>query len=944
MRTNIHRSVAALGCLTVLLVAPTTVWAQDQAGITGLVVDETLAPLPGVTVVVASPALIEQTRTAVTDGTGTYQIIALAPGTYSVTFTLQGFNTVVREDVVLTGAFVAAVDATLPIGELSETVTVSGEAPLVDVVSVRQQTVLGANRINVLPGATSVMFAMQYVPGVTGNGFNGAGASVHGSDGADGQPHVDGIKSGMQLGSRNNFLGGIGLITDEALVAEIVFDTSAQTAEFAQSGVRTNMIPKAGGNNFSFEIFANGTNENFADDNLTDELRDQGFEFAPQAYTYSINPSAGGPIVKDKLWFFASFIENRGKNFILDTFFDPDEPSTPDGLGDDLRAFNSTVSGQQNVRITHQLTQRNKLTGNFVNHRNNFDRVVGTNFGRVAAEALFDGVSDPTYMLTGRWTAPVTNRFLVEVTAAYQRADLAFIDPPENGIGRIPLSDVASGLQSGTSILQNFYSQDHKRNIQASLAYVTGSHNFKAGLNYVNNLQYFQWQNNGDIFQGLTFNGFPIGILIMANGEVLDERNQNCDCGLYAQDSWTLDRLTLTGGVRFDWFNNSLAGGSRPAGFFSPALDADGIDDLPNWKNTNGRFGVAFDLFGDGQTALKASGGRYVANEGLGITQTFSPFGTGIDFRSWNDSNFDGNAINADGTPQFGEIGESFDPNYGTATTANRLDPDAQRGTNWEFSSGIEHQLAPGWSVSGSWHRRRFGNFRWADNTSFDASALSPLTFTSPLDSRLPGGGGEEITIFEFSDPTGAAFSEGDILTTAAPDDYRTWNGFEVVIDGELPRGGFMTGSWTTGTTVNNFCTNAREESPNSLRFCNNETGYRNLYKVSGALPLPYDTMISGIFQVFPGQQVLAGYSVNAADIGRPIVNTAQAGDGTVTVALIEPGTQYDDFTTSLQLRFAKVFTLGDVRTRVYMNANNIFNDLTLNARNQFFGGGAGLE
>ena len=180
--------------------------------------------------------------------------------------------------------------------------------------------------------------------------------------------------------------------------------------------------------------------------------------------------------------------------------------------------------------------------------------------------------------------------------------------------------------------------------------------------------------------------------------------------------------------------------------------------------------------------------------------------------------------INPDGTPQVEEVAPSFNPFYGTPTTANRLDPDAPRGTNWEFSSGIEHQLAPGWSVSGSWHRRRFGNFRFADNTSVDASALTPLTFTAPLDPRLPGGGGEVITVYEYSDPA-FPFSAGDILTREAADDFRTWNGFEVIVDGELPRGGFMTGSWTTGTTRNSMCTNAKEESPNALRFCDNSTG-----------------------------------------------------------------------------------------------------------------------
>lgn len=158
---------------------------------------------------------------------------------------------------MLTGRSWAPVDATLEVGGVEETVTVTGVSPLVDVVSVRQQTVLTPERIQALPGSANVMTAMQYVPGVTGNAYN-RGARLHGSDGADAQPHVDGIKSGMQLGSRNEFVGGIGMLTDEMSVQELVFDVSSQSAEYASSGVRSNLIPKAGGNNFSGGVFAAG--------------------------------------------------------------------------------------------------------------------------------------------------------------------------------------------------------------------------------------------------------------------------------------------------------------------------------------------------------------------------------------------------------------------------------------------------------------------------------------------------------------------------------------------------------------------------------------------------------------------------------------------------------------------------------------------------------------
>ncbi len=545
-------------------------------------------------------------------------------------------------------------------------------------------------------------------------------------------------------------------------------------------------------------------------------------------------------------------------------------------------------------------------------------------------------------MSTTRWTAPITSRLLVEATFSYQRLDLNFRDFEENGIGRVSFSDLATGLESGTSFLQDFYSQDHRRNANVSVSYVTGSHNFKAGFQYANNVQYFSWKNNGDMFQALTFFGFPIGVTVMSSGDAIDERKQNCECGIYAQDAWTFDRVTVNLGVRYDWFNNSIAGGTRPAGFFSPEVTVDAFENVPDWTDWTGRFGFAFDLFGDGRTALKASAGRYLANEALGITTQFSPLNQQFDFRSWFDANGDGTLINPDGTPQYAELGPSFNPLFGSPFTNQRLDPSVERQSNWEFSAGVEHQVMERLSVSGKWHRRRFSDFRWADNTGLDTSDYAPVTFVSPTDSRLTNSG-ETLTVYEFADPS-FFLSTGDILTRAAPDDWRTWNGFEVIVDGRLWGNCFGQASWTTGNTVNSFCTQGLLENPNNLRFCENSTGYRNDFKFSGGIPLPFDTMISGLFQVFAGNQILSNYSVAAADLGRPPVRPINASafeTPLINIALIEPGTLYEgDYITSLNLRFQKTITTGDLRTRVFMDASNLFNELAIFSRNQFFGGG----
>ena len=386
------------------MLVPSAALAQDQAGIAGSIQDETGGLLPGVIVEVQSTSLLAP-RTGVSDSAGNYLVGSLPTGTYSVTFSLPGFATVMREGIVLQGAFVADVDARLSVGSVEETLTVTGAAPLVDVRSTRNQQVLPADRVNVLPGAASIYQAAQYVPGVVIGGPYGGRPELHGSDALDGLPAIDGVQTGAQLQGRGQWGGGIGGVTNEAMVTEVVFDVASQSAEYATSGLRTNVIPKSGGNTFSYNFFATGTRAGFQSDNQSQELKDQGFAFAPTAFSYSINPAVGGPIVEDKLWFFASLMYGKSKSYILDKFFDLDEPSTPDSVtADDLRAFGHSTRPQQTLRLTWQASQRNKVTFNWMHEDSSYTRAMPAGvFGEVGPEAAYQGDSpDVLFAPAGR--------------------------------------------------------------------------------------------------------------------------------------------------------------------------------------------------------------------------------------------------------------------------------------------------------------------------------------------------------------------------------------------------------------------------------------------------------------------------------------------------------------------------------------------------------------
>ena len=264
---------AVLSCLVLL---PAAVFAQ--AGIAGNVKDSSGAVLPGVTVEAASPALIEKTRSVVTDGGGNYKIENIRPGTYSVTFTLPGFNTVKREGIELAGSFVATVNADMKVGAIEETITVTGETPIVDIQSTARQQVLNKDVIEAIPTGRSYSALGVLLPGVNNSekdvgGQNGGGMAtltVHGSAGGDQRVLQNGLNV-MTLQTGGGNIGG--MIPNQSGAQEVAVDTDAASAERQTGGVAINYIQRDGGNTFKSYSFFTYSNENLVSDNLTDRIK-----------------------------------------------------------------------------------------------------------------------------------------------------------------------------------------------------------------------------------------------------------------------------------------------------------------------------------------------------------------------------------------------------------------------------------------------------------------------------------------------------------------------------------------------------------------------------------------------------------------------------------------------------------------------------------------------
>src|SRR5262245_31852219 len=283
--------------------------AYSQTTLAGVVRDTSGAVLPGATVEAGGPALIERARTAVSDGSGQYRITDLPPGTYSVTFSLTGFTRVVREGVVLSGSGVTTINADLRVGALEETITVTGETPVVDVQSTRREMVITAQTLATAPVTRTYGALLAAIPGITtDNTSRGALTepfmtffTANGGRANEGRMLIN----GMPVAASFNGGGVSTFIYDVANTEEMQVLVSGGLGESEAGGPSVNLIPRAGGNAFNGQAFYSGTGDGLRSDNIDDYLRSVGLTRPPALLNqYDVSGSLGGPIVRDRLWFF----------------------------------------------------------------------------------------------------------------------------------------------------------------------------------------------------------------------------------------------------------------------------------------------------------------------------------------------------------------------------------------------------------------------------------------------------------------------------------------------------------------------------------------------------------------------------------------------------------------------------------------------------------------
>jgi hypothetical protein len=987
-----------------VLALPWAVFAQAGASITGTVKDTSGAVLPGVTVEAASPVLIQKVRTAVTDANGIYRITELLPGTYGVTFSLQGFRSQKQENIELAGSFVRTLNGELSVGDIAETVTVSGEAATVDLQNTTRQTVVSSEVMSALPTGRNMFNLGVLIPGVTlttgglGNqdvggalGPNTLALGIHGGQTQDQRLTMNGVSLSTMIGGG----WGGGTIPNTAGVQEILFDTSAVDASLSTGGVRINFISKEGGNRYSGTVFGNFANDGMQGSNYTQRVKDLGLTTPGDIIkNWEFNPGFGGPLKQDRLWFYLSgqtrgaYRQVPGQSYNLNANKANEWAYAPDGSrdADERRSWLD-----YNARLTWQASSKNKI-GFLYNIQSNCFCPFGAGF-LTAPEAGNDQRFPLQRPILLDWTSPVNSKMLLEATAIHRierwgaytlrTADDTAVDPrmisvTDNGPGAFrPGMTYRAAAQYSNNLNTTFH-------YKASMSYITGAHAFKVGFNDA-------W---GDSEAGTTitqpyayvFNtpvgGLPTPAQVVERAAPYTTNTAiDHDLGFFVQDKWTRNRLTASLGIRFDH-----ASASYPETVLGPTIPTPDRNlrfaetKSFSWNDVTPKMGFAYDVFGNGKTAFKVSLNKYLRGVGTSFSQVPDPnpvsaaLGNGQGTRTWDDANrnYIPDCDLTTRTPGAnGECGALDNPLFGANNSADVLnqltwDEEARtgwnkRGFNWEFSTGVQHEILPRVSLDVGFFRRWYGNFQVVDNLALSPADFNTFSLTAPVDSRLPNGGGYTVTGFTAIKPSvgfGGFISNRNKITLANNygDQTEHFNGVDVNVNGRMQNGIFFQGGTSTGRTSVDSCDimsalpETQFESLNFFsanffstlptQFCKRDGVFLTQVKGFIAYTIPKaDVQVSTTVQSLPGVPIEA--RLNAPF--NPNVGGLASLPFAANFHVLEPGQEYGERLNQVDVRIGKLFRFGAARTMISLDVYNLLNVDTITAQNNTYTVGAAI-
>ncbi len=907
MQTFVRRLLIATA--TAVLFVTTPAVAQQSGTLVGTVRDGQGGVLPGVTVTVSSDALIGGSRSALTGDSGAYSVSTLPPGTYSAAFELPGFAPVRREGIVVQVATTARIDIELGVGGLNETVTVSGASPVVDVSSTVTQTNISKDLYEAVPTGRNPWVMAGLVPGVVTGRLD-----VGGTEGAQ-QYNIEAFGSANSQksfsidGLKVNWAGGDGGATmmyyGFEMYEEYNMQTASGTAESDVSGVYMNMVTKSGGNRFTSDHNFYFMNKRMQGRNLDDGLRQRlglqpgqnsGAAGNPIDLSYDWSSTIGGPIKRDKVWFFGA-----SRFWLLDQF--QVGAINPDGSQaiDDNRIRNFVG------KLTWQATASSRASVLF--NRNVNDRLHRRDAPYLFVEDKATVLQNqPAQNYVGQWNQVVGRTLVVDARVGRMWGVFPVRYQKDVTPNDIAIRDVVRFTRINAAETQSLNPNErYQGNFSASYFLDRGgigTHDIKGGLQFSRERVEYERIRNGDYLLELR-DGIPFQAQLSNTPINSDHKLQTW--GAFLQDRWVIGRATFNLGVRMDGVKAWLPAQSSPAGNFVGARSFAETDVFEFGFNIAPRIGVAYDLFGNGRTAVKAYYGRFYNQFGSQLAEAANPNAIANQSVAWTD-------LNGNIALDPGELGTFTGFPAGLFPTVS---PDASRPYSDEINAGIDQQLAGNLAVSVSYHRRQHRDGLGILDRARTADAYAPIPRSyTDIDGQV-----KSITIFnlrpEFITARDRYISNVSFLTSNYDGlqvdlHKRMSNRWQMLAGASFQRHrGFDHSGTYTGVDFSN---------PNAVINRDSGSVFIDLpwtVTLSGSYQLPYDLMVSG---KFTGR---AGDPLNRTTVFSGLT----ASQASETIRLAQRGTdRTENVTKFLDLRLSKRLTVGRARLEGSFDVFNVMN------------------
>jgi len=911
MKTTIKLLVLSVFCV----LAAATAHAQVQTGsIAGVVTDSSNAVLPGVTASLSGDKLIGGVQIQTTDATGNYRFDRLPPGSYRVKFELQGFRSVERSEIIVNAAFVASLNAKLEVGNVSETITVSGESPTVDTKSNLQQTVLTQDILEGVPTGRDPWSVAKLVAGLAVSTYDVGGTqsyqqssfSAHGSSTSDVSFNIDGATVNWPGGGGGSTM----LYYDQGMFEEMNYMTSAIPAEVMAGGVSINMVTKDAGNKWrgdSRYSYSTGCltpqapkpgcleSDNYSS-GIADGTLPAVFLGNPTKRTYDFNLAGGGALVQDRLWVNGSF-----RRWVVDKLVSAKNIDGTQAIDDNtLRNYSgkAVYSVDQKQKLMFSYNWDNKIRG----HR----RDGALNAPDIASLVQENPASSTQAKYTG-----IRNKLVYESSFSVMSGQTSYLYQPNTPANAVRKEDATAGFA-------DFAAQRHEENpnsriqfdniVSTSLSGLGGDHLLKGGVQFAR--LYF------DDFNDYVGNMY----LLYTGGRATQVREWNSPSdalnvdkvfGVFVQDAWTIaSRLTLNLGFRFDHNVGTLPAQSVPAGQFVPAKSIEETSpikqNLAVWRT-----GAAYDPKGDGKTAFKASYSRYGLQVGIDRVLNVNPLQTDNQLCTWTDPN-------GDGIAQLGEISgcqgyTGLTSHYGSAT-----------GPKWPYSdevtAGVERQIARDTRLAVMYYHRTNRDQIGVRNIAVPASAYTPVTINVP---NGPGGTVARpvpttATLYNLNP---AFLGLQDNVVDNQPYLDTRYNGIDFSASKRLSHRWQMVAGLSFGRNEGGFnsSTQATGQSattdlndPNNTLYSKGVVGLDTKvgFRVSGSYQLPGDLLIAGSLISNGGGAYISTYNASRAAVASVVPLTR----GSQTVFLSARGDERLPSVTMADIRISRAFRFGQGR------------------------------